>query len=98
MVQKAFDALMKVAVPGIKAEEIAQRFNSQVDPSLYLNRRYGNIYTGSVYLALLGLLVQKPEIKNKRALLFSYGSGLCSSFLQLQINQNVLLPAQIQRI
>lgn len=98
MVQKAFDALMKVAIPGIKAEEINQKFNSQVDPTLYLNRRYGNIYTGSVYLALLGLLVQKPDIKNKKALLFSYGSGLCSSFLQLQINQNILSPAQIQRI
>jgi len=49
-------------------------------------------------LALLGLLIQKPDIKNKKALLFSYGSGLCASFLQLQINQNILSATQIQRI
>jgi 3-hydroxy-3-methylglutaryl CoA synthase len=60
MVQKAFDALMKAAVPGIKPEEIAQKFSNQVEPSLYLSKQYGNIYCGSVYLCLLGLLLQKP--------------------------------------
>jgi len=46
----------------------------------------------------LGLLLQKPEIKNKKVLLFSYGSGLCSSMLQVQINQNILSASQIQKL
>lgn len=56
-------------------------FNEQVDPSLGLCARIGNIYTGSLYLGLAGLLhAQAPQLIGQRIGLFSYGSGCTSEF------------------
>jgi hydroxymethylglutaryl-CoA synthase len=56
-------------------------FRTQVEPSLPLCARVGNIYTGSLYLGLAGLLdAQAAELANRRIGLFSYGSGCTSEF------------------
>jgi hydroxymethylglutaryl-CoA synthase len=56
-------------------------FKSQVDPSLTLCSRVGNVYTGSLYLGLAGLLqAQAAELAGQRIGLFSYGSGCTSEF------------------
>lgn len=84
MVQKAFSALMKQeGTPS--DEEIMNVFKEKVDPAMYISRRIGNIYTGSLYANLISLLITNPDIKNKNAMLFSYGSGLCSSMLTVRI-------------
>jgi hydroxymethylglutaryl-CoA synthase len=53
----------------------------QVEPSLGLCAQIGNIYTGSLYLGLAGLLqTQAPGLVGQRIGLFSYGSGCTSEF------------------
>ncbi|HEX5058590.1 MAG TPA: hydroxymethylglutaryl-CoA synthase [Kofleriaceae bacterium] len=62
-------------------QKAAVSFKQQVEPSLAVCARVGNIYTGSLYLALAGLLdSQAPALSGKRIGLFSYGSGCTSEF------------------
>jgi hydroxymethylglutaryl-CoA synthase len=59
----------------------AVSFRDQVEPSLGLCARIGNIYTGSLYLGLAGLLhAQAASLVGERIGLFSYGSGCTSEF------------------
>jgi hydroxymethylglutaryl-CoA synthase len=52
-----------------------------VEPSLDLPSRIGNIYTGSLYLALASLLnTEARALEGQRVGLFSYGSGCCAEF------------------
>lgn len=60
MVQKAFDSLVKVENPQISKEEFAKHFGTHVESSLFLSKRFGNIYNGSLYLCLLSLLFKNP--------------------------------------
>jgi hydroxymethylglutaryl-CoA synthase len=56
-------------------------YQAQVEPSLWACSRVGNIYTGSLYLALLGALDRDAAtLAGKRIGLFSYGSGCTSEF------------------
>ncbi len=56
-------------------------FERLVGPSLVLPSQVGNIYTGSMYLALASLLTSsREELAGKRIGLFSYGSGSCAEF------------------
>jgi hydroxymethylglutaryl-CoA synthase len=56
-------------------------FDRLVGPSLLLPSLVGNIYTGSMYLALASLLSSSREdLTGKRVGLFSYGSGSCAEF------------------
>ena len=56
-------------------------FERLVGPSLVLPSQVGNIYTGSMYLALASLLSSSREdLTGKRVGLFSYGSGSCAEF------------------
>jgi hydroxymethylglutaryl-CoA synthase len=62
-------------------ERAAASFAEQVEPSLGLCARVGNIYTGSLYLGLAGLLhAQAASLVGERIGLFSYGSGCTSEF------------------
>jgi hydroxymethylglutaryl-CoA synthase len=62
-------------------DRAATAFRDQVEPSLGLCARIGNIYTGSLYLGLAGLLhAQAPDLIGARIGLFSYGSGCTSEF------------------
>jgi hydroxymethylglutaryl-CoA synthase len=66
-----------------EAEECraAVSYAEQVEPSLHLCARVGNVYTGSLYLGLAGLLEkQGGELANQRVGMFSYGSGCTSEF------------------
>lgn len=56
-------------------------FRTQVEPTLALCARVGNIYTGSLYLGLAGLLERDAAaLSRERIGLFSYGSGCTSEF------------------
>ena len=62
-------------------DRAAAAFRDQVEPSLGLCARIGNIYTGSLYLGLAGLLhAQADRLAGARIGLFSYGSGCTSEF------------------
>jgi hydroxymethylglutaryl-CoA synthase len=59
----------------------AASFAEQVEPSLVACARVGNVYTGSLYLSLAGLLEsQSYALAGRRIGLFSYGSGCTSEF------------------
>ncbi|GEN50028.1 hydroxymethylglutaryl-CoA synthase [Alkalibacterium pelagium] len=60
--------------------ETKRLMNSYHD-SIYYNKQVGNVYTGSLYLSLLSLLEQGPELEEgARIGLFSYGSGAVGEF------------------
>jgi polyketide biosynthesis 3-hydroxy-3-methylglutaryl-CoA synthase-like enzyme PksG len=67
--------------------EIEQDFTRRVLPSLTYGSNVGNICSGSVYLALAGVIDSvKPE-SGYRLGLYSYGSGCCSEFFSGMIDE-----------
>lgn len=75
VVEKTFMALTK------------KRFNDRVQPSIEVPTMCGNMYCASVYGGLVGLLsnIDSATLQGKRIGVFSYGSGLASSFFSLKI-------------
>lgn len=74
----------------VAAEEqrAAESFRDQVEPSLGLCARVGNVYTGSLYLGLAGLLhARGASLARRRIGMFSYGSGCTSEFFSGVIGQ-----------
>ena len=55
-------------------------FTRRMLPSLSFCQQVGNVYSGTVLLALTGVLVSGEFDRKKRIGLFSYGSGCCSEF------------------
>lgn len=62
-----------------------------------LSFQVGNMYTPSVYAALVSYLISKPaaELVNQRIALFSYGSGLAATMFSLTITAD---PQHLTRI
>ena len=73
----------KLALKGLKkildksvSEEKKDQLQYNFDQSILYSQRVGNIYTGSLFLGLLSLLENRPQLKaGDRIALFSYGSG-----------------------
>lgn len=66
---------------GLGEAEADATFADEVGPSLLLPAEVGNVYTGSLYLALASLLhAQARELEGSRIGLFSYGSGCTAEF------------------
>jgi hydroxymethylglutaryl-CoA synthase len=64
-----------------------KRFTERVQPSLEAPTMCGNMYTASVYSALVSLLsnVDSAALQDKRIGVFSYGSGLASSLFSFKV-------------
>lgn len=60
--------------------EIEADFKQRVEPSLSYCSHVGNIYSGTVYLALAGIICTGNFETEKSIGLFSYGSGCSSEF------------------
>jgi polyketide biosynthesis 3-hydroxy-3-methylglutaryl-CoA synthase-like enzyme PksG len=61
--------------------QVEEDFQRRLAPSLQFCARVGNIYSGTVFLALAGVLAHGSFGGGpKRVGLFSYGSGCCSEF------------------
>ncbi|KAI9748197.1 MAG: 3-hydroxy-3-methylglutaryl coenzyme A synthase [Lichina confinis] len=82
-----------------------KRFAERVQPSVEVPTMCGNMYCASVYGGLVGLLsnVESADLVGRRIGVFSYGSGLASSFFSLkvvgdvsEIKQKVDLHARLQ--
>ena len=59
-------------------------WQDKCERSLYLAKRLGNIYTGSLYNGLLSLICDKAiDLSGKKVLMFSYGSGCAASMFIL---------------
>lgn len=74
-VEKTFMALTK------------KRFAQRVQPAISVATMCGNMYCGSVYGGIVGLLsyVNPSDIAGKKIGVFSYGSGLASSMFSLKV-------------
>jgi hydroxymethylglutaryl-CoA synthase len=68
-----------------------KRFAERVQPSIQVPTMCGNMYTASVYGSLISLLSNVPaaQLQDKRVGVFSYGSGLASSFFSMKIRGDV---------
>ncbi|EGF77294.1 hypothetical protein BATDEDRAFT_33695 [Batrachochytrium dendrobatidis JAM81] len=62
-------------------------FSARVAPGLMAAKNLGNMYCASLYGGLVSLLSSVPsnELLNKRVGMFSYGSGLASSFFSFTV-------------
>ncbi|MED5370241.1 MAG: hydroxymethylglutaryl-CoA synthase [Myxococcota bacterium] len=68
--------------------DILGSYGAKVSPFLSLNERVGNIYTGSVFLAMIDFLRQLgPEHAGQRLSLFSYGSGSGAALMFAEVVQ-----------
>jgi len=56
--------------------EFQKCFEEKVEPSLFLSKRVGNIYTGSIWMALASLLTVGGARGGARIAFGSYGSGM----------------------
>ena len=74
-VEKTFMALSK------------KKFQTRVQPGVQVPTMCGNMYCASVYGSLVALLSNVPseEFKGRRVGIFSYGSGLASSFFSMKV-------------
>ena len=71
----AFKGLKKILDKSV-SEEKKDQLQYNFDQSILYSQRVGNIYTGSLFLGLLSLLENQPQLKaGDRIALFSYGSG-----------------------
>ncbi|QLD10547.1 hydroxymethylglutaryl-CoA synthase [Microbacterium oleivorans] len=78
----------KMAVKAHRA--LGQHVGVELDPELVTattgyNRRIGNSYTASLYMALAALLDGENDLAGSRIGLFSYGSGSVSEFFTLVV-------------
>ncbi|KAI9887322.1 MAG: 3-hydroxy-3-methylglutaryl coenzyme A synthase [Watsoniomyces obsoletus] len=76
-----------------------KRFQERVQPSIQVPTMCGNMYCASVYGGLVSLLtnVDAARLRGKRIGVFSYGSGLASSFFSLKVVGDVApMTDQIQ--
>lgn len=66
-------------------------FDAKTQPSLLLANQVGNMYTPSVYSGLVSYLISADasDLAGKNVALFSYGSGLASSFYSCTLTDNV---------
>jgi hydroxymethylglutaryl-CoA synthase len=79
MAKKAHRHVMQIE--GKSDAEADASYAVEVASSLRLPSQVGNIYTGSLYLALASLLeAEAGELEGQRIGLFSYGSGCCAEF------------------
>lgn len=72
---------------GLVKEKAAKRLS----PSIVGPTNTGNMYTASVYSSLASLFTYAgaEALLGKRVSLFSYGSGLASSFFSLQVKEDI---------
>ncbi|KAK0382910.1 hypothetical protein NLU13_8826 [Sarocladium strictum] len=68
-----------------------KRFQQRVSPAIQLATNCGNMYCASVWSGFASILSHVPakDLEGKRIGLFSYGSGLASSFTSFRINGSV---------
>lgn len=88
-----------------KSPNFTSLFRELVEPSLTLSRRIGNIYSGSLPLALASFLAQDPaSLKaqaGRRIVFFAYGSGATARVYSGQLLPSVeraVLPGHLESL
>jgi hydroxymethylglutaryl-CoA synthase len=74
-------------------------YNDKVAPSTLLPKRLGNMYTASLYAGLLSIVNEDAdEMAGKRALMFSYGSGLAATMFSIRVGDSDEDKAALRRM
>jgi len=79
----------KADVEGTKIlmKHFGKDWKDKCERSLLLAKQLGNIYTGSLYNGILSLIADKSiDLKQKKVLMFSYGSGCAASMFLIRVN------------
>jgi hydroxymethylglutaryl-CoA synthase len=94
MAQKAHQRLLETDAGAPFAPDSPQMkrarddFARRVAPSLEINARVGNVYTGSLFLSLVNFLEDQGDRATGRLLsLFSYGSGCQAEFIAAKVGE-----------
>lgn len=67
-----------------------ETYQRMVEPSELITKQCGNSYCGSTYAGLLSLVSNRAaDLLGKRALLFSYGSGLAATMFSVKFQESV---------
>jgi hydroxymethylglutaryl-CoA synthase len=92
MAQKAHQRLLETDAGALFAPDSPETkiarddFARRVAPSLEINARVGNIYTGSLFLSLVNFLEdQGDRVTGRPISLFSYGSGCQAEFIAAKV-------------
>lgn len=74
-----------------------KKFQERVNPAIQVATMCGNMYCASVWGGLASLIsfVDSKALEGKRIGLFSYGSGLASSFMSFRVNGSVEKLAKV---
>lgn len=85
--QSLVDKTLEKVFVGLAKTEFAQR----VQPALQVPTNTGNMYTASAWASLASLLyyVGAEKLQGKRIGVFSYGSGLASTLLSIQVKGDI---------
>jgi hydroxymethylglutaryl-CoA synthase len=94
MAQKAHQRLLETdagapfAPDSPETKSARDDFDRRVAPSLEINARVGNIYTGSLFLSLVNFLEdQGDRVAGRPISLFSYGSGCQAEFIEAKVGE-----------
>ncbi|XP_025414651.1 hydroxymethylglutaryl-CoA synthase 1-like isoform X3 [Sipha flava] len=81
-------------------KDTEQLFKKLTEPTQKLPRNIGNMYTASVFGGLISYLISKPayEMGGQRIAMFSFGSGMCSSFYSINIRSGEKLDTLISHL
>ncbi|MBW2261081.1 MAG: hydroxymethylglutaryl-CoA synthase [Deltaproteobacteria bacterium] len=89
MSEKALGKLMEAECGQVDEETFSKVLREKVNPGVEAARIVGNIYSGSLYLALASLLENRgARCTGRRVGLFSYGSGCCAEFFTATIGDS----------
>jgi 3-hydroxy-3-methylglutaryl CoA synthase len=80
LIERAHQILTEDGREETTPDDVKASFARMVEPSLRYNRIVGNIYSGTLYLALAGLIDSVRPASKTRVGCFSYGSGSCAEF------------------
>jgi hydroxymethylglutaryl-CoA synthase len=82
------------------AKRAQEAYASKVVPSVLLSQQLGNSYTASLYSGLVSLLsnVDGELLRGQRVMMFSYGSGLCSSMFSFKVGRSDEAVAQLREM
>lgn len=91
LIEQAHQLLLENETDQYLSHEEAQiSFAQMTRPTLEYVRELGNIYSGSLYVGLIGLLSMSPSVApGTRVGCFSYGSGSCAEIFSGRIGEQV---------
>jgi 3-hydroxy-3-methylglutaryl CoA synthase len=87
---------------GLSRAEALEHWRRRAAASLHYNRRMGGVYGAATFVATLGLLAQRPDLKaGDRLGIYAYGSGSCAEFYSVILGEDphaVVREADLDRL